>query len=299
MAILKVQELRKSYKKGFIPKSHLVLKGLSFSLPERTVTGFLGGNGAGKTTTIKCLLGLAFPDAGDIRFFGDQLLSNDVKRRIGFLPERPYFYEYLTGLEFLRFYAELSTQFSKPIFLDRAHRLLKRVDLYHAKDKRLRDYSKGMLQKIGVAQALIHDPELVILDEPMSGLDPDGRYYLSEIIRETANDGKCVFFSSHVLGDTEALCDRLVVLTDGKLSYEGGTHEYLAKMGEGSIVHYLKNGQLTKETVANEKELQIKLQQLLQQGAVIQEVKHDRNLEQAFIRMGLRKETDETNLDNR
>lgn len=231
MSILKVENLKKSFKKGFIPKTQQVLKGISFKLEPGTITGFLGANGAGKTTTMKCLLGLAFPDSGDIRFFGDQVLGPEVKRRIGFLPERPYFYEYLTGSEFLRFYGQLSGDFTRNDLNSRIEHLLKRVDLWHAKDKKLRAYSKGMLQKIGVAQALIHKPELVILDEPKSGLDPDGRFYLSEIIKETAKEGASIFFSSHLLHDAEQLCQNLVIMKDGMVIYEGGTEALLKKMG--------------------------------------------------------------------
>jgi ABC-2 type transport system ATP-binding protein len=288
MAIVKVEKLRKSYKRGFIPKKHQVLHDISFELPANSVTGFLGGNGAGKTTTIKCMLGLAYPDSGEVSFFGGSPLNQDVKRRIGFLPERPYFYEHLTGIEFLRFYGQLSGVLKKAALDDRILSLLKRVDLLHAKDKRLREYSKGMLQKVGVAQALIHDPELVIFDEPMSGLDPDGRFYLSEIIRETAREGKCVFFSSHLLPDAETLCDRLVILKSGQVSYQGSLETFLQKMGEAALVTYIASGEKRTVRVETEKELQGELLRLIHQGAAIEAVKKDRNLEQAFIKMGLR-----------
>src|SRR6185312_3622730 len=172
MNLLQVRDLKKSYKRGFIPKPTLVLKGLNFSVPEGTITGFLGANGAGKTTTMRCILGLDYPDSGEIELFG-QPLSLESKRRLGFLPERPYFYEHLTGVEFLEFYANLTCKWKKQVLRDRIDELLKRVDLDFAKNRPLRTYSKGMQQKLGVAQALVHDPELVILDEPMSGLDPD------------------------------------------------------------------------------------------------------------------------------
>lgn len=288
MAVLKIENLVKSYIRGFIPKRQKVLHGVSFELPAKSVTGFLGGNGAGKTTTIKCVLGLAYPDSGSITFFDGKPLSEDVKRKIGFLPERPYFYEYLTGIEFLRFYGQLSGTMKRNVLEDRIAKLLKRVDLIHAKDKKLREYSKGMLQKIGVAQALIHDPELVILDEPMSGLDPDGRFYLAEIIRETASDGRSVFFSSHLLPDAEALCDRLVILKGGSVTYEGPIDTFLQKMGEAAIITYLARGEKQVIRVDTEKALQSELQRLIQQGASIEAVKKDRNLEQAFIKMGLR-----------
>jgi ABC-2 type transport system ATP-binding protein len=288
MSVLDVQELTKSYKKGFIPKSVRVLHGVNFSLKRGSITGFLGGNGAGKTTTIKCILGLAFPDSGKVTYFGEPALNREIKKRIGFLPERPYFYEHLTGEEFLQFYGQLSFKFTKADLNQRIDKLMKRVDLVHAKDRKLRNYSKGMLQKIGVAQALIHDPELVILDEPVSGLDPDGRFYLSEIIRETAREGRTVFFSSHLLNDAEKLCENLVIMKAGKVTYEGSTDLFLAKMGEASIVTYLKSG--LKETLRSEtqSQLQKNLSELINNGAQILDIKQDRNLEDAFIRMGLR-----------
>lgn len=291
MSVLKVTDLRKSYKKGFIPKKVEVLKGVNFSLPQGTITGFLGGNGAGKTTTLKCILGLAFPDSGEVSFFDGHPLDNETKKKIGFLPERPYFYEHLTGEEFLGFYGELSLRLNRKTLMERIDRLLKRVDLTHARHKRLREYSKGMLQKIGVAQALIHDPELVILDEPKSGLDPDGRYYLSEIIRETAREGKTVFFSSHLLHDAEKLCERLVIMKSGKVTFEGPMDDFLKKMGDASIITYVASGQKNTVRVESQAELQKKIGELAGQNAQILEVKADRNLEDAFIKLGLRDET--------
>lgn len=288
MSVLKVTDLRKSYKRGFIPKTYEVLKGVSFSLRPNTITGFLGGNGAGKTTTIKCILGLAYPGSGSIEYFNGLPISTEVKNRIGFLPERPYFYEYLTGKEFLQFYGEISMKIKRQDLNAKIEKLLKRVDLLHAQDKKLREYSKGMLQKVGVAQALIHDPELVILDEPTSGLDPDGRYYLSELIREIAREGRSVFFSSHLLPDAEALCERLVILKGGQISYEGDLESFLQKMGEAAIVTYFKSGHKESTRVNDDQELQKTLSQLMSQGAKIESVKKDRNLEQAFIKMGLR-----------
>jgi ABC-2 type transport system ATP-binding protein len=287
MSILTVEKLNKSYKKGFIPKTQKVLHDVSFSLQPRTITGFLGGNGAGKTTTIKCILELAYPDSGSVTFFDGKPIDESVKRRIGFLPERPYFYEYLTGVEFLQFYGQLSTSLKRKDLNDRIDHLLKRVDLLHAKNKKLREYSKGMLQKIGVAQALIHDPEFVILDEPMSGLDPDGRFYLAELIRETAREGRSVFFSSHLLPDAEALCEQLVILKEGRVSYQGSLDTFLQKMGEAAIITYMASGQKQTIHVETEKDLQDELQKLIRQGAAIEAVKKDRNLEQAFIKLGL------------
>lgn len=289
MNLLQVENLKKSYVKGFIPKRTEVLKGMSFSVPSGSITGFLGANGAGKTTTMRCMLGLDFPDSGKVHFFGKNL-DADGRRRIGFLPERPYFYEHLSGIEFLEFYAQLSSRWKRGALRDRVNELLKRVDLDHAKTRALRTYSKGMLQKIGLAQALIHDPELVILDEPMSGLDPDGRLALSELILETARKGQSVFFSSHLLHDTERLCQRLVVVKDGACIYEGTTEALLEKSGVEIEISYLENGLKKSIKVPDQNNLQKQIGDLLAQGKQISEVRRTRaSLEEIFVRMALKR----------
>ena len=288
MNLLQVTGLKKSYSRGFIPRKVNVLKGLNFSVPAGKVTGFLGGNGAGKTTTMRCILGLDYADEGQIELFGKPL-SVDNKRRLGFLPERPYFYEHLTGVEFLEFYAYLTSPWKKQVLRDRITTLLKRVDLEHAKNRPLRTYSKGMLQKIGVAQALIHDPELIILDEPMSGLDPDGRMALNDIILETAAKGTAVFFTSHLLYDTERLCERLVVMKDGVAIYEGLTETLLEQSDQAIEIFYLANGTKQNLKTESQEKLQGDLQRLLASGATILEVRRTRaSLEEVFVRMALR-----------
>ena len=293
MAILEVKNLKKSYKKGFIPKKEEVLKGVSFSIKQGTITGFLGGNGAGKTTTMKCLLELAFPDEGEISYFDGQPISSEVKKKIGFLPERPYFYEYLTGYEFLRFYGELSTELKKKDLRQRITTLLKKVDLYFAKDRLLKQYSKGMLQKIGLAQALVHSPEFVILDEPMSGLDPDGRYYLRELILQTSKEGASVFFSSHLLHDAELICKDLVILKSGQVIYEGSTQNLLKGVVKNVEIVYEKNGVRQNFTCEKGGVLQEKIDELRKEGFDILSVKAEKaSLEKAFISMALRGEKD-------
>jgi ABC-2 type transport system ATP-binding protein len=288
MNLLQVESLKKSYKRGFIPRKTEILKGLSFSVPSGTITGYLGANGAGKTTTMRCVLGLDYADSGEITFFG-QPLTVEARRRIGFLPERPYFYEHLTGIEFLEFYAQLTSKWKRPVLRARVMELLKRVDLEFAKDRLLRAYSKGMLQKVGVAQALIHDPELIILDEPVSGLDPDGRMALAEIILETAKKGTAVFFTSHLLHDTERLCERLIVLKDGVSIYEGSTEQLLDRGGvEWEIVYSTASGRHTSR-VPDQAALQPALKKLLNDGAQIIEVRRLRpTLEEIFVRMALK-----------
>jgi ABC-2 type transport system ATP-binding protein len=265
-----------------------VLKGLSFSVESGTVTGFLGANGAGKTTTMRCILGLDYHDSGEVKFFG-ATLDQQARRRIGFLPERPYFYEHLTGREFLEFYAKLTSTWKRTVLRDRIDELLTRVDLMFAKDRPLRNYSKGMLQKVGLAQALIHNPEFVILDEPMSGLDPDGRLALAEIITETAKRGTAVFFSSHLLHDMERLCERLVVIKDGLNIYEGTTEALLDRSGAEIEISFLSNGQRTTRRVPGQEQLQPALKELVNGGASILEVRRLRaSLEEIFVAMALK-----------
>ena len=171
--ILEVKNIKKSFPTDFYKPSQLVLKDITFAVEQGQFVGFIGPNGAGKTTTIKCLLEFVFADSGQALFFGEEL-SVENRARIGFLPERPYFQEFLTGFEFLKLHWKLSHKKSDQ-FEQKAMEILRQVKLDHAKDRKLKDYSKGMLQRIGIAQALITDPDFLIFDEPMSGLDPDGR----------------------------------------------------------------------------------------------------------------------------
>lgn len=228
MPVLKVEKLNKVFKGGLFEKDRHVLRDVSFSLPEGQTTGFVGSNGAGKTTTIKCLFDFVRPNSGEILFFG-QKLSSATKTRIGYLPERPYLYEFLTGSEFLRLHWNLCYGSSLKDFSERALEALKKVDLLEAKDRRLRTYSKGMLQRIGIAQAILTRPDLLILDEPMSGLDPDGRAMVKDILREEQKRGVSLFFSSHLLQDMEELCSHLVVINRGQILYDGGLTPFMAE----------------------------------------------------------------------
>lgn len=285
-SVLSVRNLKKAYRRGLSGKPVQALKGISFEIKPGTITGFLGANGAGKTTTIKCLLDLAFADSGETFFFGARGLTAEAKERIGFLPERPYFYEYLTGREFLRFYGELTRVSKNDPLQDRIDSLLGRVGLGHAGDRQLRSYSKGMLQRIGIAQALIHEPELIILDEPMTGLDPDGRYEVREIIRETAAAGTAVFFSSHLLPDAEELCERLVILKQGELVYEGTTRNLLDRVESSFELVLGQNGRIETKTISNVGDLQSAIDRHRSEGAQILEVRPNRlTLEQAFVQI--------------
>lgn len=212
---IEVERLSKTYRHPMkVWKVIEAVKELSFTTGPGEIVGFVGHNGAGKTTTIKMLMGFVSPTAGRISLFGKAPGDPAALRRIGFLPERPYFYSHLSGRELLRYFCGLS-DIPAAAAKGRIETTLKTVGLADAGDLTLTNYSKGMLQRIGIAQAIIHDPELVIMDEPMSGLDPIGRREVKDIIRELKKNGKAVLFSSHILGDIEDLSDRILIIEKG------------------------------------------------------------------------------------
>ena len=221
MDAIVVDRLTKTYKPVW-PwlKETTVLSDVSLSVGQGEIFGFLGHNGAGKTTTMKILLGLLGATDGRIELLGVPVTDVAVHARIGYLPESPYFYDYLTAEEFLCFYGRLAG-LSRETVRQRTPQLLERVGLTEARDRQLRKFSKGMLQRIGLAQAIIHDPELVILDEPMSGLDPIGRKEVRDLILSLRDQGKTVFFSTHIVSDVEMICDRVGILAKGKMLASG------------------------------------------------------------------------------
>jgi ABC-2 type transport system ATP-binding protein len=218
--VLRADDLAKTFHLGFLRRRVEAVRGISFTVRRGEIFGFLGPNGAGKTTTMKMMMGLVFPSRGRAEVFGLPAGSRGAKRRLGYLPETPYFYEYLTPEEFLDFAGALS-DVPGPERRRRADRLIARVGLEHARGRSLRKFSKGMLQRIGIAQALMGDPELVILDEPMTGLDPIGRKEIRDLILELRHQGKTVFFSTHILPDVETTCDRVAIVVDGRLRSVG------------------------------------------------------------------------------
>lgn len=226
--VLEVTELHKSFKTGFIPREKKILKGITFSVAKGEIFGYLGPNGAGKTTTLKCILGLIFPDQGKISLFGLPHFSLKAKQNIGFLPENPYFYDYLTAGEFLRFYAQLFS-IKKNIKEKKIADLLKLVGLEQAEALQLRKFSRGMLQRIGLAQALINDPSLVFLDEPLGGLDPIGRKEIRDIILRLKDEGKTVFLCSHILQDIEMICDRVAIIIQGRIINQGKLQDLVSE----------------------------------------------------------------------
>ena len=225
---IKVTDLHKSFKSEFLRRRVEILKGITLSVETGEIFGYLGPNGAGKTTTLKCLLGLIFPDKGDLEILGQPYLSLKAKSRLGYLPENPYFYDYLSAAEFLRYYSQLH-QIPKGEQEGRISALLERVGLKQAAHLQLRKFSKGMLQRAGLAQALLHDPELVLLDEPLGGLDPLGRKEIRDIIVELKEEGRTVFLSSHILQDIEMICDRVAIIMEGRVVNQGLLHDLISE----------------------------------------------------------------------
>jgi len=227
-AAIEIDGLTKDYYLGFWRKRpRRALDGLTLTIEEGEVFGFLGPNGAGKTTTLKLLMGLIFPTSGGARILGRAIEDVSMHHDVGYLPEQPYFYDYLTARELLDYFARffrLSAQERRR----RIGSLLDLVGLSAAADVQLRRYSKGMLQRIGIAQAILHQPRVVFLDEPMSGLDPVGRREARDIILDLKRQGRTVFFSTHILPDAEMLCDRVAVLVGGKLQGVGSPEQIVS-----------------------------------------------------------------------
>ena len=230
MSVIEINNLTKDYEVGFWRKRKVrALDGLSLSIDGGQIFGFLGANGAGKTTTLKLLMRLIFPTDGNARILGHDIQDVSMHQRIGYLPENPYFYDYLTAREFLDYCAQI---FGYPAAVrrKRAADLLARVKLDEKRwDTQLRKFSKGMLQRVGLAQSLVNDPEIVFLDEPMSGLDPVGRREVRDLIAALRDEGKTVFMCSHILSDIEVLCDRVAILKKGKLAQVGYLDELRRK----------------------------------------------------------------------
>ncbi len=219
--IVRVEELVKDFRPGFGLRRKRVLHGISFEVRRGEIFGFIGPNGAGKTTTLKILMGLIRATSGRASIMGHDVGETDFRRHVGFLPESPYFYDFLTGREILRFYGRLCGMRREERRIDE---LLDWVGLREAAELRLRAYSKGMLQRIGIAQALVHDPEVVFLDEPMSGLDPVGRKEIRDLVLRLHGEGKTIFMNTHILSDVEVICDRVAIIAAGRIVHEGATH---------------------------------------------------------------------------
>ena len=243
MPAVEITNLTKDYEVGFWRKRKVrALDDLTLSIDEGQIFGFLGANGAGKTTTLKLLMRLIFPTSGSARILGHDIQDVRMHRRIGYLPENPYFYDYLTARELVEYCAELFG-FAAPERRKRAADLLARVGLIEKRwDTQLRKFSKGMLQRVGLAQSLVNDPEIVFLDEPMSGLDPVGRREVRDLIASLRDEGKTVFMCSHILSDIEVLCDRVAILKRGRLAQTGHLDELRARPNDPHQLEVMATG---------------------------------------------------------
>ncbi len=237
--VLQVRALEKTYRIGFFRKRVEAVRGVDFEVREGEIFGLLGPNGAGKTSTIKMILRLTFPTAGDVSIFGQPPGTRETMKRVGYMPENPYVYQYLKPTEFLDLCGRLVGMDGKTR-RKRADELIEQVGLSHARERAIGKFSKGMTQRIGLAQALLHDPELLILDEPMSGLDPVGRKQVRDLLVAQRDAGKTLIFTSHILSDVEMLCDRVTIMQRGKVAARG-TMDELLRTKDRRVIVELKN----------------------------------------------------------
>jgi ABC-2 type transport system ATP-binding protein len=309
MEVLQVEDVKKSFRGDMTLASREILHGVSFSAGPGEILGFLGPNGAGKTTTIKIILGLLRADSGSVRIFDRPMGDRHVMSRVGYLPENPYIYPHLTLREFLRFCADLSEVPGKEADA-RVTEVISLVGLDDHADRKTKGFSKGMLQRAGLAQAVLHDPDLLILDEPFSGLDPMGRKTVRDILLDLKKRGKTIFFSSHILPDMEALCDRACIIKEGTITRCVSLAEVF-RIGEGMVEiavrgcskadlepvsQYLDsidmNGEEIFLVVRKQELVRTVIQHLYNSGAeVLKVVNHHPSLEDVFIgEMGSRQQ---------
>ena len=248
--VLEVERLRKTFHIGFFRKRVEAVKDTSFRVTKGEIFGLLGPNGAGKTTTIKMILRLIFPTEGEIRVFGRSAVNRESAMRVGYMPENPYIYQYLKPFEFLDLCGRL-VGMPKADRLIRSEEMIDKVGLRHAVDRPIGKFSKGMMQRIGLAQALLHDPELLILDEPMSGLDPIGRKEVRDLLVEQRQRGKTLLFTSHILSDVELLCDRVVIMQQGEITSEGQVHDLLETAGRRVEIRLSGASQALKDSLGS------------------------------------------------
>lgn len=258
------------------------LKGLDLSIAAGEVFGFLGPNGAGKSTTIKLVMGLLRPTAGSARIMGVDSALADSRRQVGFLPENPAFYDYLSAEEYVAF---VGSQFrmDSALLKRRSEEVLQRLDLWEARKRPMRGYSKGMVQRVGLAQALVHDPAVYILDEPMSGLDPIGRALVKDIILDLKKRGKSVFFSTHITDDVEKVCDRIGVINKGELRVVDSVENILQRGVEGYTVLVLNPDGNKEELFVGKADLQSFIQQTISNQQSIERIEPRRKDMEAFF----------------
>lgn len=281
MNAIEMTELRKQFTGKRMTKVD-ALKGLDLAITAGEVFGFLGPNGAGKSTTIKLMMGLLKPTSGTARIMGMDASQAESRRHVGYLPENPSFYDYLSAEEYIVF---VGSQFKMDpaLLVRRSEEVLKRLDLWEARKRPMRGYSKGMVQRVGLAQALVHDPDVYVLDEPMSGLDPIGRALVKDIIRDLKQRGKTVFFSTHITSDVEAVCDRVGVISNGVLEAVDSVDRIVEKGVVGYVIRFCSPDGADAEKQVSREELDVAMRQLLESGAVITAVETNRKDMESFF----------------
>ena len=281
MSALSIKGLSKSYSTIKLQKV-TALVGLDLSIASGEVFGFLGPNGAGKSTTIKSIMGLIKPTAGVVRIFDVQATDPTSRYRIGYLPENPSFFEFMTAREYLTFVGS-TYGMDRASLQKESERALELLDLTPAADRHIRGYSKGMVQRLGLAQTLVHDPDMYILDEPMSGLDPIGRALVKDIILDLKQRGKTVFFSTHITADVEAVCDRVGVIAKGVLEAVDTVDNILEKGIIGYIIRFCTPDRPDEEKHVSREELDAAVRQLLETKAVIRSIEPKRKDMESFF----------------
>ncbi|MFT5353282.1 MAG: ABC-2 type transport system ATP-binding protein [Polyangiales bacterium] len=297
--VVSVRGFKKTYRVGFFRKKVEAVRGIDFEVRKGEIFGLLGPNGAGKTTTLKSLLRLSFPSEGTMEIFGLPTSRRESMYRVGYMPENPYIYQHLKAEEFLDLCGRL-TGMSRAKRRTRIAEMIEMVGLGHAKDRPVGRFSKGMMQRVGIAQALLHDPELLILDEPMSGLDPVGRKEVRELLLKQRELGKTLIFTSHILSDVEALCDRVAIMRKGKIQARGTVAELSATDGGVDVVVRGADAELTVKlaemgelkprpstlelTLDDTDDLPAFMRLVMESGAsVVSVVPHTRSLESLFV----------------
>jgi ABC-2 type transport system ATP-binding protein len=258
------------------------LKNLDLQIAQGEVFGFLGPNGAGKSTTIKLVIGLIRPTSGTSKIMGMDAGHAESRRNVGYLPENPAFYDYLSAEEYIAFVCSQFRMESK-LVAQRSEQVLRQLDLWEARKRQMRGYSKGMVQRVGLAQALVHDPDVYILDEPMSGLDPIGRALVKDIILDLKKRGKCVFFSTHITDDVEKVCDRVGVINKGKLLVVDSVETILQRGVEGYTVLVLNPDGRKEELFVGKADLQAFIQQSVTNRQSIEKIEPRRKDMEAFF----------------
>lgn len=300
--VLEINDIAKTFHTGFWRKKVHAVRSVSFSIQPGEIFGLVGPNGAGKSTTIKMLLGLVRPDRGEIRMFGEPIADVSLRNRIGYLPENPMLYEHLNAVELLGFYAGLFGLTGQKK-RERIEELLERVGLSHALDRPVAKFSKGMKQRAGIAQALINNPDLVILDEPQSGLDPIGRREIRDLVLDLRRSGKTILFCSHILPEVQDICDRVAVMHHGEVKNIGFLHELvssetlyfelyvrnwraeLAEVLGTTAIDIIQVGELTRIQLDGKAEPEEVIKQLSAKGVQIESLQpHKESLEDVFVR---------------